>query len=57
MTNALWVYSMTVVLIRDAYTTLSPSAILFTPLAIIAVWATYYLWKRRDLFVGEKRHD
>jgi hypothetical protein len=52
MTNALWVYSMTVVLIRDFYTTLSPGGMLFTPFAIIAVWATYYLWKHRELFWG-----
>jgi hypothetical protein len=52
MTNALWIYSMTVVLIRDFYTTLSPGGILFTPFALIAFWATYYLWKRRELFWG-----
>src|SRR5574341_2089801 len=45
MTNALWIYSMTVVLIRDSYTTLSPGGALFTPFALIAIWATYYLWK------------
>lgn len=50
MTNAIWVYSMTVVLIRDAYTTLSPGGVLFTPFALIAIWATYYLWKQRQLF-------
>lgn len=50
MTNALWIYSMTVVLIRDFYTTLSPGGVLFTPFALIAVWATYYLWKQRQLF-------
>jgi hypothetical protein len=55
MTNALWVYSMTVVLIRDFYTTLSPSGMLFTPFAIIAVWATYYLWKHCELFWGRCR--
>lgn len=52
MTNALWIYSMTVVLIRDFYTTLSPGGVLFTPFALIAVWATYYLWKRREIFWG-----
>ena len=50
MVNALWVYSMTVVLIRDAYTTLSPGSVLFTPFALMAVWASYYLWVHRDLF-------
>ncbi len=52
MTNALWIYSMTVVWIRDYYTTPSPGGILFTPFALIAFWATYYLWKRRELFWG-----
>jgi hypothetical protein len=50
MANILWIYSMTVVLTRDAYTVLSPGGILFLPFAIIAVWAIYYLWKCRDLF-------
>ena len=50
MVNALWVYSMTVILIRDAYTKLSPGGVLFTPFALIAVWATYYLWKHRNIF-------
>jgi hypothetical protein len=50
MTNALWIYSMTVVLIRDVYSTLSPGSILFTPFALIAVWAAYYLWIKRQIF-------
>jgi hypothetical protein len=50
MTNALWIYSMTVILIRDSYTTLSPGGILFTPFALIAMWSTYYLWKQRQAF-------
>ena len=50
MANILWVYSMTVVLMRDTFTALSPGGILFLPFAVIAIWAIYYLWKRRDLF-------
>jgi hypothetical protein len=50
MVNALWVYSMTVIWMRDAYTALSPGAWLFTPFTIIAVWATYYLWNHRTMF-------
>jgi len=50
MTNALWVYSMTVILIRDSYTKISPGSILFTPFALIAFWAMYYLWKQRQAF-------
>ncbi len=50
MANALWVYSITVILYRDLYTKLSPGSVLFLPFAIAAVWATVYLWKYRHDF-------
>lgn len=50
MVNVLWVYSMTVIWTRDAYTTLSPGSLLFLPFTLAAVWATYCLWKHRKLF-------
>jgi hypothetical protein len=50
MVNALWVYSMTVIWIRDAYTVVSPGALLFTPFTLVAIWSTYYLWNKRGLF-------
>lgn len=50
MANALWVYSMTIIWMRDAHTAASPGAYLFTPFALVAVWATYYLWHHRNLF-------
>ncbi len=50
MVNALWIYSMTVIWVRDAYTLISPGALLFTPFTLAAVWATYYLWRHRGLF-------
>ena len=50
MANALWIYSMTVILFRDALTTLSPGGLLFIPFALIAVWAIPYLWFRRRDF-------
>lgn len=50
MTNALWVYSMTVVIIRDSYSRFTPGTFVFTPFAVIALWATAYLWSRRGLF-------
>jgi hypothetical protein len=50
MANALWVYSLTVILFRDAYTALSPGGLLFTPFALAAVWAIPYLWKHRKDF-------
>lgn len=50
MVNALWIYSMTVIWTRDAYNAISPGALLFTPFAVAALWATFYLWNHRDLF-------
>ena len=57
MVNALWVYSMTVILMRDAFTVLSPGGILFLPFALFAVWATVYLWKHRGLFWASEKND
>ena len=50
MVNILWIYSMTVILLRDAYTTMSPGGLLFIPFTLVAVWAIPYLWKRRKDF-------
>jgi hypothetical protein len=50
MANALWVYSMTVILLRDVYSTWSPGGLLFVPFALVATWATPYLWSRRRSF-------
>ncbi len=50
MTNALWVYSMTVILLRDAYTQISPGGLLFVPFALIAIWSIPYLWIHRTKF-------
>jgi hypothetical protein len=50
MANILWIYSMTVIWIRDGYSTISPGAVLFTPFALIALGSMVYLWKCRKLF-------
>jgi hypothetical protein len=50
MANALWVYSMTVILLWDIYSTWSPGGLLFAPFALVATWATPYLWSRRRSF-------
>ena len=47
MANALWVYSLTVILFRDVYTTISPGSVVFIPFALIAIWAIPYLWIHR----------
>ena len=50
MINALWVYSMTVISLRDAYTSMSSGALLFLPFSFVAVWAIPYLWVNRRKF-------
>jgi len=55
MVNILWVYSMTLVWIRDSYSTISPGAMIFLPFTVAAVWATYYLWKHRELFLASNQ--
>ncbi|HOG30235.1 MAG TPA: hypothetical protein PLT35_13235 [Vicinamibacterales bacterium] len=48
--NALWIYSMTVILLRDAYTRLSPGGVLFLPFAVVSIWAIPRLWQCRAMF-------
>lgn len=50
MANALWIYSMTVILFRDVFTILSPGGLLFIPFTLIAMWGIPYLWVRRRDF-------
>jgi hypothetical protein len=58
MVNVLWVYSMTVVWVRDIYArSVSPGAVLFTPFAVIAMWATMHLWKTRRAFSPARQSD
>jgi len=57
MVNILWIYSMTIILMRDAFTVLSPGGMVFPPFALFAVWATVYLWKHRSLFWASEKYD
>jgi hypothetical protein len=50
MANALWVYSMTVVWIRDASSSVSPGALLFLPFTLAAFWGSAVLWNHRKEF-------
>jgi len=50
MVNALWLFSMTVIWIRDFYGQISPGGIIFLPFTLIAIWSIWYLWKVRGLF-------
>ena len=52
MVNILWVYSMTIVWIRDSYCVISPGAMIFLPFTLAAMWATYALWKHRESFLA-----
>jgi hypothetical protein len=54
LVNILWLYSMTVIWVRDLYSNaISPGAWLFTPFAIAAAWAIFYLWRKRQLFLAQ----
>lgn len=53
--NALWIYSMTVILLRDAYTRLSPGGVLFLPFAVVSIWAIPRLWQCRAMFGVDAR--
>jgi hypothetical protein len=50
MANALWVYSMTVILLRDYYSAWSPGGLLFIPFTLVAIGSIPYLWMRRQAF-------
>ncbi|MBN2426530.1 MAG: hypothetical protein JXR46_04475 [Calditrichaceae bacterium] len=50
MANILWIYSMTVILLRDANTSMSPGGLLFIPFLLISIWAIPYLWINRKEF-------
>lgn len=53
MVNALWVYSLTVIWLRDIFTKSSPGGVLFLPFALLSFWAAAVLWKHRRLFWRE----
>ena len=50
MANTLWIYSMTVILLRDFYSAWSPGGVLFIPFALVAVGSIPYLWIQRRAF-------
>ena len=50
MVNILWCYSLTVVFIRDIYSTFSPGLVLFSPFVPFAIWSSIYLWQERRSF-------
>ena len=56
MVNILWVYSMTIVWIRDSYSIISPGAMIFLPFTLAAVWATYHLWNHRKPFLASEQY-
>ena len=50
MANALWIYSMSVLLFRDGFTRFSPGSFVFMPFLIVAIAALPYLWRVRSRF-------
>jgi hypothetical protein len=50
LANVLWVFTLTVILVRDLHTWISPGGVLFLPFALFALWAGFLLWKKRNLF-------
>jgi hypothetical protein len=50
MANILWIYSMTVILLRDSYSTWSPGGLLFIPFSLVAIGSIPYLWSQRRAF-------
>ncbi|MGA1876021.1 MAG: hypothetical protein ACMUIA_10475 [bacterium] len=57
MVHALWLFSMTVIFVRDNYTAWSPGFVLFLVFPFISVWATLYLWRQRSLFWSKAAGD
>ncbi len=55
MANALWWYSLTVLVVRDLYMhTISPGNVIFLPFTFFSFWAAVYLWRKRRLFWKEE---
>lgn len=56
MMNALWIYSLTAVWVRDLYLhAITPGGILFLPFVPFSIWAIFYLWmKKSDYFTTQK---
>lgn len=48
--NALWIYSMTIIVLRDSFSAFSPGCIVFIPFLVVAVLSTPWLWKNRQLY-------
>ncbi|HCA78403.1 MAG TPA: hypothetical protein DEP53_01580 [Bacteroidetes bacterium] len=46
----LWLYSMTIVIMRDGYTSLTPGGALFAPFVPAEIWSMSYLRKKREFF-------
>jgi hypothetical protein len=51
MSNALWWYSFTFILIRElSMHNIRPGTILFLPFALFSLWSAWYLWKVKSFF-------
>jgi hypothetical protein len=50
MANTIWVYTMTVTLVRDMMVTLTAGMLFFLGFAVFALLSSIYLWWQRSLF-------
>lgn len=54
--NLLWFYSLTNLWVRDLYLgTITPGNIIFLPFVLFSIWAAWYLWTHRRLFLTQER--
>ena len=55
MVNILWIYSMTVIWVRDLYSNMiSPGTFIFSPFIVFSFWAIIYLFKVKDIFINNQ---
>jgi len=54
LANVLYWYSFIVIITRDvSRDSFAPGTILFFPFALFSLWAAYYLWRVRGLFLNK----
>ena len=53
MANILYWYSFIVIISRDlTNVSFAPGTIIFMPFALFSIWAAFYLWKARDIYLN-----
>ena len=57
MANAIWIYSMTVAIVRDLLTQVTAGMVFFVPFALFALGSSVYLWRQRQRFWVQSLED